>query len=104
MIGSCTISANFRGMWLSAGLKREGKVKPRAYDFRHHFACANIMRWSESGKNVHAMPPYLMRYMGHSTLESTYYYIHLIPDYFPKLSALTASLEELIPEVENDEV
>lgn len=104
MIGSCTISANFRGIWLSAGLKRDGKVKPRAYDFRHHFACANIMRWSESGKNVHAMLPYLMRYMGHSTLESTYYYIHLIPDYFPKLSALTASLEELIPEVESDEV
>ena len=85
-------------------MKRDGKVKPRAYDFRHHFACANIMKWSDEGKDIHAMLPYLMRYMGHTTLDSTYYYIHLIPDFFPKYAKLTASTEELIPEVENYEV
>jgi len=104
IISSCSLSANFRSIWLSAGLKRDGKVKPRAYDFRHHFACANIMRWSIEGKDIHAMLPYLMRYMGHSSLESTYYYIHLIPDYFPQYSALTSSLESLIPEVEDYEI
>ena len=98
------LSSNFRNIWLSAGLKRDGRVRPRAYDFRHHFACANIMRWSEEGKDVCAMLPYLMRYMGHASLESTYYYIHLIPDYFPQYSALTASTEALIPEVEAHEV
>lgn len=101
---SSALSSNFRNIWLSAGLKRDGNVKPRAYDFRHHFACANIMRWSEEGKDVHAMLPYLMRYMGHASLESTYYYIHLIPDYFPQYSALSASTEALIPEVEDNEV
>ena len=99
-----TVSANFRNIWTSAGLKRNGKVKPRSYDFRHHFACANIMRWSEEGKDVHAMRPYLMRYMGHASLESTYYYIHLLPDYFSQYSALTAPCEDLIPEVEDYEV
>jgi len=98
------VSANFRNIWISAGLNRDGKVKPRAYDFRHHFACANIMRWSQEGRDVHAMLPYLMRYMGHASLESTYYYIHLIPDYFPQYTALTASTEDLIPEVEEYEV
>ena len=99
-----TVSYNFRKIWISAGLKRDGKVKPRAYDFRHHFACANIMRWSQEGKNVNAMLPYLMRYMGHASLESTYYYIHLIPDYFPQYIQLTSSAEALIPEVETYEV
>ena len=98
------LSANFRNIWLSAGLKRDGKVKPRAYDFRHHFACANIMKWSDEGKDIHAMLPYLMRYMGHTTLDSTYYYIHLIPDFFPKYEKLAVSTEELIPEVEIYEV
>lgn len=98
------VSANFRNIWLSAGLKRDGKVKPRAYDFRHHFACANIMKWSTEGKDIHAMLPYLMRYMGHTTLDSTYYYIHLIPDFFPKYKDLTVSTEDLIPEVETYEV
>ena len=79
-------------------------MNPRAYDFRHHFACANIMRWSSEGNDVHAMLPYLMRYMGHSSLESTYYYIHLIPDFFPQYRGMTASTEELIPEVDDDEV
>ncbi len=98
------VSANFRNIWISAGLNRDGKAKPRAYDFRHHFACANIMRWSQEGKSVHAMLPYLMRYMGHASLESTYYYIHLIPDYFPQYTSLVASTEDLIPEVEEYEV
>lgn len=101
---STAVSANFRNIWLSAGLKRDGKVKPRAYDFRHHFACANIMRWSVEGKDIHAMLPYLMRYMGHSSLESTYYYIHLIPDFFPQYAVLTATTEDLIPEVEEYEI
>ena len=104
MYSSSPISSNFRSIWLSAGLKRDGKVKPRAYDFRHHFACANIMRWSEEGKDIHAMLPYLMRYMGHSSLESTYYYIHLIPDYFSQYRSLTASSADVIPEVEAYEV
>ena len=98
------LSSNFRNIWLSAGLKRDGRVKPRALVCRHDFACAYIMRWCEDGKNVHAMLPYLMRYMGHASLESTYYYIHLIPDYFPQYSALSASTEAMIPEVEDDEV
>ena len=101
---STAVSANFRNIWIAAGLKRDGKVKPRAYDFRHHFACSNIMRWSAEGKNIHAMLPYLMKYMGHTGIESTYYYIHLIPDFFPTYNELASSTEELIPEVESYEI
>lgn len=101
---SAAVSTNFRNIWLAAGLKRDGNVKPIAYDLRHHFACANIMRWSKEGKNIHAMLPYLMRYMGHSGIESTYYYIHLIPDFFPRYSELISTTEDLIPEVERYEI
>lgn len=104
MYSSSAISSNFRNIWTSAGLKRDGKTKPRAYDFRHHFACANIMHWSEEDKDIHAMLPYLMRYMGHSSIESTYYYIHLIPDYFSQYRSLTASSANVIPEVDAYEV
>lgn len=37
MCSSTATSANFRNIWVAAGLKRDGKVKPRAYVFRHHF-------------------------------------------------------------------
>ena len=76
----------------------------RAYDFRHHFAYTNMNRWLKEGKNVNVMLPYLMRYMGHSSLEKTYYYIHLIPDYFGNYAVATESLENLLPEVESYEI
>ncbi len=52
IISESSVPFNFRKIWLAAGLKRDGKVKPRPYDFRHHFACANIARWSKEGKDV----------------------------------------------------
>ena len=33
--------------------------QPRPYDFRHHFAYANIHRWMTAGDDVAAMLPYL---------------------------------------------
>jgi integrase len=101
--GSCcsagSISDNFNRIWDAAGLRQVGGKQPRAYDFRHHFAYANIARWAESGIDVNATLPYLMRYMGHSSLESTYYYIHLAPDFFPVFDKLSKDLEHLLPEV-----
>lgn len=47
---------------------------------------------------------YLMRYMGHSSLESTFYYIHVVPDFFADFSRMTAGLENRLPEVNVDEV
>ena len=52
IISESSIPFNFRKIWLAAGLKRDGKIKPRPYDFRHHFACANIARWAQQGKDV----------------------------------------------------
>ncbi|MHC1692487.1 MAG: tyrosine-type recombinase/integrase [Sphaerochaetaceae bacterium] len=103
LCSSTAIPTTFAKIWIAAGLPHDGKVIPRPYDFRHHFACANIMKWSLEGKDVNAMLPYLMRYMGHSSLESTYYYIHLIPDFFNRYNMLSKPTENIIPEVENDE-
>lgn len=96
------ISINFRKIWVAANLDYSGKIKPRAYDFRHYFACANLIRWSKEGRNINSMLPYLMTYMGHASIESTYYYIHLLPDFFPQYKFLTSVSESLIPEIENE--
>ena len=103
-LSSQFISTNFRKTWTMAGMSMDVTPRPRAYDFRHHFACANIMRWMDEGKDVHAMLPYLMTYMGHSSLESTYYYIHLIPEFFSKYNELSSISDELLPEVEDYEL
>jgi hypothetical protein len=71
--------------------------------FRHHFAFANLNRWITEGIDVNSMLPYLMRYMGHSCLESTFYYLHLVPEFFSTFSEKTKILERLLPEVGYDE-
>ena len=93
----------FNRIWEQAGLPRqEGRKQPRAYDFRHHFAYANIERWAAEGKNIEALLPYLARYMGHATFDSTYYYIHTSPDFMSGYASDVARLESLIPEVDFD--
>ena len=38
------------------------------------------MRWVDEGRDVMTLMPYLRTYMGHSGMEETLYYIHLLPE------------------------
>lgn len=93
------ISQNFNKIWKAAGLGNETGSKARAYDFRHHFAFADLNKWITEGIDVNSILPYLMRYMGHSCLESTFYYLHLVPEFFTTFSEKTKMLDMLLPEV-----
>ncbi len=75
------VSKNFKRIWYQAFPETMNSgIKVRAYDFRHHLAYSNLNRWAHEGKDVTAMLPYLMRYMGHSSIKRTLYYFHLVPD------------------------
>jgi len=72
--GAGAISQNFRRIWKQAYPNFILGSRPRAYDFRHHFAWTNLNRWAAEGLDVNAMLPYLMRYMGHQCISNTFYY------------------------------
>jgi integrase len=77
-----------------------GGQQPRPYDFRHHFAYANVERWMAQGKDVTAMLPYLARYMGHATVDSSYYYIHTSPDFMDSYADIADNKAlSVLPEV-----
>lgn len=99
-VSASTIATIFHTIWDHAGLPRpvEGK-QPRPYDFRHHFAYANIERWMAQGTDVNAMLPYLARYMGHASFQSTYYYIHTSPDFMSGYAQITREIQAILPEV-----
>ena len=48
------------------------------------------------------MLPYLTRYMGHSCMESTDYYLHLVPEFFRTFSEKVRITENVLPEVDYD--
>ncbi len=73
----------------------------RTYDLRHRFASATLCKWLDEGKNLFNMLPYLSRYMGHSSISQTAYYIHILPENLLKAHGIDWSkLNEVIPEVE----
>jgi integrase len=100
LIAKGFISRGFNAIWGLAGLPRpaEGPT-PRPYSFRHHFAFANIARWARQGLDIDTMMPCLSRFMGHSSLQSTYYYIHASSDVIADVVGMGRSLESLLPEV-----
>lgn len=100
---SGAISSNFRRFWKKAYPDFELTTRPRAYDFRHHFAWANLNRWAADGMDVNVMLAYLMRYMGHQTITETLYYFHFVPDFFPTFREMTKELEDVLPEVAHEE-
>lgn len=103
-VTSATVCVIFRRIWDQAGLAGPvGGQQPTPYAFRHHFAYANVERWMAQGKDVMAMLPYLARYMGHASIESTFYYIHTSPEFLRAYDGLTAAGQSLLPEVGFDE-
>lgn len=105
--GSCYssqfVSGNFRRFWLEAFPGFEMTTRPRAYDFRHHFAWSNLNRWAAERLDLNVMLPYLMRYMGHQSVSETLYYFHFVPEFFPTYKDMTSTLEDMIPEVAYEE-
>ncbi len=99
-VTAATVGTVFNRVWDQAGLPRAvGGQRPRPYDFRHHFAYANVQRWARQGKDASAMLPYLARYMGHASIDSTYYYIHTSPDFLRDYDHLMANSRSPLPEV-----
>lgn len=99
-VTAAAVGVVFNRIWDQAGLPRPtGGPRPRPYDFRHHFAYANIERWMTQGVDVTALLPYLSRYMGHASFESTYYYVHTSPDFMRTYADITAPGVSLLPEV-----
>lgn len=65
---------NFRQLWY-----KHNKPHAMAYELRHNYAVGNINQWIGEGFEFYSKLVYLSKSMGHSSLESTKYYFHLVP-------------------------
>ena len=74
------IQKQFFKCWKIANITFTSNHKPRVYDWRHNFSTKVITKWMNEGKDVSTLLPYLSTYLGHSSLDYTAYYIHLIPE------------------------
>lgn len=90
----------FHAVWANAGLGPVSGNPPRVHDFRHSFAVHRLNQWVRDQRQVAALLPYLTMYLGHAHLSETDYYLHLVPEFFPVLTAASAARHgALIPAV-----
>jgi len=57
----------------------EGR-QPRIHDFRHAFACRVLQRWQAQRKGAQSRVIILSRYLGHSRISDTYWYLQALPE------------------------
>lgn len=82
-------------------IPREFLPPVRAYDLRHRFATAVLNRWLDEKKDIQSRLPYLRTYMGHKDIESTAYYIHLLPENLVKSAGIDwESMGQIFPRAE----
>lgn len=89
----------FRTAYLD--IPREFFPPVRVYDLRHRFATAVLNKWLDTGVDINSRLPYLQTYMGHNHIESTAYYIHLLPENISKSPTIAWNkMGEIFPRAE----
>ena len=106
------ITKAFRDVLWDVGIPWRGKYEgPRVHDLRHTFVCHNIRRWAENGIAIQHMLPILSKYIGHTSISATQWYLRLTPEAYPhireicerELGGMYANIPSFMVEVVGDE-
>lgn len=94
------ISIWFHKILDAAALPRDSAGLPfSTKSFRHFHATERLAQWHREGRDINAMRPCLMCWMGHVKAESTDYYIHLGGDFTGGIeSAMEESNALILPQ------
>jgi len=94
------ITVHFRDCWMRAFPETPSLPSVRVYDLRHRFASAALNRWLDGGQDLYVKLPYLRAYMGHTHLNETLYYVHLLPENLLKSPGIDwEAFDGIMPEV-----
>lgn len=55
--------------------------------------------WAEEGLDLQVMMPYLSRYLGHKSINETFYYYYLVSDAYKTVAKKDTVASAVIPEV-----
>lgn len=88
---SC-ISKAFKGFLWDIGIPYRGiNLGPRVHDIRHTFVCHNIQRWAEEGTSIYSRLPVLSKYLGHTSIIATQWYLRLTAEVYPHIRQICES-------------
>ena len=97
-----SINKKFQEFWKKTSGASDYKY-PTVHSLRYSFVVTRMNLWMEKGENLTAMMPYLSKYLGHESVENTYYYYHQIESAFKIVRQKDQLSDRIIPEVSNEE-
>ena len=76
-----TLHGTFARLRKQAGLRGQSDARaPRLHDLRHRFAVSTLLHWYRDGIDVECRLPALATYLGHTDVNSTYWYCTAVPE------------------------
>lgn len=66
---------------------------------RFTFVVNRMNLWAEEGVDLQVMMPYLSRYLGHKSINETFYYYYLVSDAYRTIVKKDSIASDVIPEV-----
>lgn len=97
-----SINKKFQEFWKKTSGASDYKY-PTVHSLRYSFVVTRMNLWMEKGENLTAMMPYLSKYLGHESVENTYYYYHQIESAFKIVRQKDQLSDRIIPEVSDEE-
>lgn len=86
------------------GIAERGGDKPSIHSFRHTFCTHAIEKMLASGMDFYTALPILGAYVGHTNINDLEKYVHINGMAMQEFNSRQASLESLIPEVEDEDL
>lgn len=69
----------FRDLTTALGL-RTAEVRPRIHDLRHTMVVRVLLAWHRAGLDISSRLALLSNYLGHTSIEGTYWYFSAVPE------------------------
>ena len=94
-----SIGQKFHCFWERTPYAGKCNIHPTVHSLRHTFVVMRMNQWMEEGIRLEAMMPYLSKYLGHASVNDTFYYYHQVESAFHIIREKDTVSQHVIPEV-----
>jgi len=94
-----SVCRKFREFWAKTPYAEHCDKQPTPHCLRHTYVVDKMNEWMAQGKDLGVMMAYLSAYLGHSTMEETFYYYHHTHKASSIIKAKDIMSSVVIPEV-----
>ena len=98
-----TIDRVFNRFWSNTRFSASCNNKPTVHDLRFTFVTDRINLWTMQDEDTELMMPYLQKYLGHKSLQDSYYYYHTSRQLYDSIRIKDKTADAVIPEVSDYE-